>query len=73
MNETINLSLTVEEVNAVLGNLGTLPYQNVFGLIEKIRAQGIPQLEEINKAAAEAEAAEKANTVEDSSTEASKE
>lgn len=65
MNDIINLSLTIDEVNAVLANLGTLPYQNVFGLIEKIRAQGLPQLEDINKRNAEAAAADEATAVEE--------
>lgn len=61
----IKLELSLEETNALLANLGTLPYQNVYVLIEKIRSQGLPQVEEINKAAAEAAAAAEANTVEE--------
>lgn len=45
----IKLELTLEETNALLANLGTLPYQNVFALIQKIQAQGAPQAEEIIK------------------------
>jgi len=61
----INLSLTLEETNALLANLGTLPYQNVYGLIDKIRAQGLPQVEEINKANVEAQASAEATPVEE--------
>lgn len=35
----INLSLTINEVNSVLGVLGKLPYEQVVGLIDKIRGQ----------------------------------
>ena len=45
----IKLELSLEETNALLANLGTLPYQNVYGLIDKIRAQGLPQAEELAK------------------------
>ena len=60
----IKLELTLEETNTLLANLGTLPYQNVYTLIEKIRAQGLPQVDEINKSAAEAQASEEATPVE---------
>jgi hypothetical protein len=45
----IKLELTINEVNGVLGNLGKLPYEQVFPLIEKIRAQGLPQVEQLAK------------------------
>jgi hypothetical protein len=45
----IKLELTLNEVNGILSNLGKLPYEQVFPLIEKIRAQGLPQAEEIAK------------------------
>lgn len=47
----IKLELTLEETNALLANLGTLPYQNVFALIQKIQIQGAPQAEELAKQA----------------------
>ena len=40
----IKLELTLSEVNGIVGALGTLPYQQVFTLIEKIREQTIPQI-----------------------------
>lgn len=55
------ITLSLDEVNAILGNLGTLPYERVYPLIEKIRTQAMPQLEEINAA----KAAEEAKTVEE--------
>jgi hypothetical protein len=50
MNEKIKLELSLEDTNALLANLGTLPYQNVFSLIKQIQEQGAPQAEEIMKA-----------------------
>ena len=53
----IKLELSLEDTNALLANLGTLPYQNVFSLITQIQEQGAPQAEAIIKAR-EAEAQE---------------
>ncbi len=50
MKENINLTLTLEEANLLLANLGKLPYEQVFGLVKKIQEQGAPQAEEIIKA-----------------------
>ena len=58
MNEKINLNLSLEDTNALLANLGTLPYQNVFSLIKQIQDQGAPQAEEIMKAREEAKKTE---------------
>lgn len=57
MNEKIKLELSLEDSNALLANLGTLPYQNVFSLIKQIQEQGVPQAEVIIKARQEAEKA----------------
>ena len=57
MNEKIKLELSLEDSNALLANLGTLPYQNVFALIKQIQEQGVPQAEVIMKARQEAEKA----------------
>ena len=40
----LDLNLFLEEVNLILGSLGNLPFNQVSGLIEKIKAQAIPQL-----------------------------
>jgi len=58
----IKLELSLEETNALLANLGTLPYQNVYGLIDKIRAQGLPQAEELAKQAEANKPAEEAQS-----------
>ena len=50
MNEKIKLELSLEDSNALLANLGTLPYQNVFSLIKQIQEQGVSQAEIIMKA-----------------------
>lgn len=41
----IKLELTVEEVNGILQALGNMPYTQVVNLVEKIKTQGIPQVE----------------------------
>ena len=43
-NTSIRLELVLDEVNAVLGALGNLPYGQVAGLVEKIREQATQQL-----------------------------
>lgn len=43
-NTQIKLELTLDEVNGVLSALGTMPYAQVSGLIEKVREQAIPQV-----------------------------
>ena len=48
---TINLQLSLEEVNGVLQALGQLPYAQVSPLVEKIRAQATPQFEAAQAAA----------------------
>lgn len=63
MADKINFSFTLDEVNAILGNLGKLPYENVFPLIDNIRTQALPQLEEINKNAQEQQASDSATEV----------
>lgn len=40
----VNLTLTLDEVNACLTALGNLPFVQVNQLIEKIREQTVPQL-----------------------------
>lgn len=43
--QMIKLELTLEEVNGVLNALGKMPYEMSFALIEKIKQQGIPQVQ----------------------------
>lgn len=40
----MTLELTLEEINAIMAMLGRQPYEQVEGLIAKIRTQAIPQL-----------------------------
>jgi len=56
-NENITLTLTVNEVNTVLGALQELPYRVSNQLIQKVQAQGQTQLAQ---AQAQAESEEKA-------------
>jgi hypothetical protein len=45
MEQEIKLTLTVDEVNNVLGALAEGPYKVVETIITKIRMQAIPQVE----------------------------
>ena len=60
----INLTLSIEQVNTVLGSLAKEPYAQVAALIDDIRQQGIPQAQAL-QAAAEKEAAQNPDTVTD--------
>lgn len=42
----IKLDLTINEVNAILLSLAKLPFETVAPLIDKIRAQALPQVPE---------------------------
>lgn len=55
----IKLELTVNSVNALLNVLGQAPFVASANLIHNIQAQGVPQLQEIQKAMASVAAAEK--------------
>ena len=41
----IDLNLTVQEINLILQALGHAPYVQVAELVEKIKAQAVPQVE----------------------------
>ena len=63
--KTINFTFTVNEVNAILNVLGQAPFVQSANLINNIQAQGGPQVDALQAAAAEAEAAEQATPVEE--------
>ena len=44
MGASMKLELTLEEANLVMVALGKLPYEAVFQLVEKIKAQAQEQL-----------------------------
>lgn len=48
---TINLELTVAEVNVILRSLGKHPFEEIAALINRIKAQGETQLAELQAAA----------------------
>jgi len=52
----IKLNLTIDEVNGIIGTLSMLPFNQVAGLVNKIREQAIPQVQAA-EAAAKVEAA----------------
>ncbi len=49
-NKEINLTLTVAEINVVLGALGKGPYEAVESVIAKIREQAMPQVQAVEQA-----------------------
>ena len=48
MKTTIDLELTPDEIDVILGSLGEQPYIKVSEVITKIRNQAIPQWQEIS-------------------------
>ena len=44
-NESINLDLSLEEINVILGGLGELPAKASMGVIQKIQQQAGPQVQ----------------------------
>lgn len=46
MTKEITLRLELQELNQILAALGREPYVEVFGLVDKIRAQAAQQMEE---------------------------
>jgi hypothetical protein len=41
----INLELTLNEINLILQALGQAPYAQVTEIVDKIKAQAVPQVE----------------------------
>ena len=41
----MKLDLSIQEINLILASLGRMPYESVFGMIEKIQAQAKGQAE----------------------------
>ena len=52
---SVNISLTVNEVNAILRSLGKHPFEEIVQLITKIKQQGEAQLAALEAAAKPAE------------------
>lgn len=57
-NESINLDLSLEEINVILGGLGELPAKASMGVIQKIQQQAAPQVQPEPVEAPEGEGAE---------------
>jgi hypothetical protein len=53
MNEKLKFEFSVEEANTVLNALAQLPYTQVSALIDNIRTQAAPQVQPVEKVAAE--------------------
>ena len=45
----INLELSLNEINLILQALGQAPYAQVAEIVEKIKAQAVPQVEALPK------------------------
>lgn len=45
----IDLNLSVQEINLILQALGQAPYVQVAEIVEKIKAQAVPQVEVLPK------------------------
>ena len=43
----INLELSVQEINLILQALGQAPYIQVAEIVDKIKAQAVPQVDEV--------------------------
>lgn len=52
-NPTINLELSVAEVNVILRSLGKHPFEEIAALITKIKEQGETQLAGLEQSKAE--------------------
>jgi len=51
--QTIQLRLDITQVNQILAALGKCPYADVYTLVETIRQQAEPQLQEASEGAPE--------------------
>ena len=49
-DEVLHIELTTAEINVILRSLGKHPFDEIAGLIAKIKTQGEAQLEEIIQA-----------------------
>lgn len=46
MNKKISLELDINDLNVIMAGLGKLPYETSFQVIDTIRGQVAPQLQE---------------------------
>jgi hypothetical protein len=42
----MKFEFTIDEVNVIMASLGKAPYESVFQLVEKIREQAAPQIQQ---------------------------
>lgn len=57
----IKLELSIEETQMALNSLGAQPFNQVAGLVEKIKNQALPQVQALEAEAARANAAQPAD------------
>ena len=46
----INLTLDINELNTIMAGLGKLPYEQCFTVVDSIRQQAGPQVQEMQQA-----------------------
>jgi hypothetical protein len=46
--EKVNLNLSINQLNLILAALGKVPYETVYGLVEEINKQVIPQIQKLS-------------------------
>jgi hypothetical protein len=51
----MKFEFTIDEVNVIMASLGKAPYESVFQLVEKIREQAAPQIQQQSAPAPEVE------------------
>ena len=42
----MKFEFTIEELNTIMASLGRMPYESVFQLVENIRKQAAPQIQQ---------------------------
>jgi len=46
----MKFEFTIEELNLIMASLGRMPYESVFMLVENVRKQAAPQMQQAQEA-----------------------
>ena len=46
----MKFEFTIEELNIIMAALGRMPYEQVFQLVENVRNQAAPQIQQLQQA-----------------------
>jgi hypothetical protein len=49
----MNFEFNIDELNVIMAALGRMPYEQVFQLVENVRNQAAPQIQQLQKAQAD--------------------